>query len=146
MNSALLTIIVQAGIAFLVALLTIFLTPRLQHHFWRYQRRDELRLVAINEVNRLTAEFITEYIEAEKRRDKGLEPKKEFFQSFQAATAQVKALFSVSTFEVFKRMEVMIGPNLGPEHLHRSVDDFIQARDAALRALYEEVGVLPPGC
>jgi hypothetical protein len=40
------------------SLLTIFLTPWLQHHFWKYQRRDELRLTAINDFNRLTNDFL----------------------------------------------------------------------------------------
>ncbi len=44
------------------AILTIFLTPALQHYLWKSQRREDLRLAAINEANRLSAEFITKYI------------------------------------------------------------------------------------
>src|SRR5438445_6285317 len=49
--------LVAAGAAALGSLLAIFLTPWLQRHFWRTQRRDELRLEAIYELKRLAAEF-----------------------------------------------------------------------------------------
>ena len=47
-----LTISIVVALAAIVgSLLTIFLSPRLQHHFWKHQRRDELRLAAIGEFN-----------------------------------------------------------------------------------------------
>ena len=137
------TVAFSAGIAILATLLTIFLTPRLQHHFWKHQRREELRLAVINEVNKLAAEYIENHMEAEASGNQNFKPSIQWFQAFQAATAQVKALFSDATFEEFKKLEVMIGPNLGPSFRHRTVDDFIQARDTALRSFYKEVGVLP---
>ena len=141
--SDLLTItFVSVGSALLATLLTIFLTPRLQHHFWKYQRRAELRLTATDEINNLAAEFITKYREAERTGNHNFIPSIEFFQSFDAAEAKVKALFSTQTFQVFKNMEVMIGPHLGPKG-KRTVDDFIQARDATMRSLYKEIGILP---
>jgi hypothetical protein len=138
--SPLWTVALSTIIAILASLLTIFLT---HYHFWRFQRRGELRLAAIDEVNRLAAEFITAYIEAENQGDKNFKPNIEFFQSLQVATAKIKALFSGPTYGAFKRMEVMMVPNLGPTFRQRTVDDFIQARDAALQSLYKEVGVLP---
>ncbi len=139
----LLIVALSAGIALFATLLTIFLTPRLQHRFWKYQRRTELRLQAVDEINKLMAEFIEYYIEAETKRET-YRGSIEFYQLFQAAAAKVKALFSDKTFNIFTKMEVMIGPRLDPPSIQRTVDDIIQARDATLRALYEEVGILPP--
>src|SRR5262249_12993382 len=117
MNNPIFMVIIPAASAIIGSLLTIFLVPWLQHHFWKYQRREELRLMAINEVNRLAAEFITDYNEAQSKRDDTFRPNIVFFQSLQVATAQVKTLFSAQTFQSFKNMEVMIGLglNLGPK-------------------------------
>jgi hypothetical protein len=49
-----------SGVA--AALLTIFLNPRFQHHFWKRQKREELRLAVVTEVNRLSAEFKVRYL------------------------------------------------------------------------------------
>ena len=43
-------------------LLTIFVTPRLQHYFWKRQKREGIRLTAGTEVNRLAAEFKSDYL------------------------------------------------------------------------------------
>ena len=127
-----LTIVLSAASAIAATLLTIFLTPRLQHHFWKLQRREELRSAAIREVNRLAAEFITNHMEKPNFR-----PGLEFFQALQVASAEVRALFSEAGWTAYRDMEIMIGPNLG----RHTVDDFIQARDQALRVLYREIGV-----
>lgn len=113
MSDPQLTTLISAVSAISATLITIFLTPKLQHYFWKHQRRAELRLDVINEVNKLTADFIEGYIEAEMD-GRGFKPSVDFFKSFQAAAAKVKALFSERTFQAFKSMEVMIGPNLGP--------------------------------
>ncbi len=74
---------IPAVSAVLATLLTIFLTPRLQHHFWKYQRRAELRLSVISEINKLLAEFITDHIEA-MNCGQDFRPDKEFFWALQA--------------------------------------------------------------
>ena len=130
---------ISAGSALLATLLTIFLTPRLQHHFWLYQRRAELRLSVINGVNKLLAEFITGYMEAENK-DEKFRPVEAFLQALEIVAAQLKALFSNQAFEQYKKVEVMI-PGLTPGD-KRTIGDFIQARDAVLRVLYKEVGLL----
>ena len=134
--TVLLTVVLSTISAVGSSLLTIYLT---HYHFWKYQRRGELRLKAIDEVNMLTSDFITGYIAD----NENYIPDHEWFKSFQAAAAKIKALFSTETFQSFKTMEVMVGPNLGPRFRERTVNDFIEARDAALRSLYEEVGILP---
>lgn len=129
---------IAAGSAILSTLLTISLMPRLQHYFWTYQRMAELRLVTINEVNKLMAEFITNHIVA----NGNYRPTPDYFRLLAAAAAQVKAQFLDTTFQFFKRIEVMI-PGLDPEKGKQTVEDFIEARDVALRALYKEAGLFP---
>jgi len=134
-----LTIALVAGLVAGVSstLLTIFLTPRLQHHFWKLQRREELRLAAINEFNRLTADFLTEYIAAPTTHKPGAD----WHKAFAALSSNIKAMFSDEAFATFKAAEVMIGPGrpglgaLGQQ----TANDFVEARDAALRALDREV-------
>jgi len=112
-------------------LLTIFLTPRIQHYFWVYQRLSDMRLPVIKEFNNLAAEFLNNYLN-----DLKYHPTDQFFKSFMVVTANIKALFSQKAFDCFKEFEVMIGPDLGPSK--GSTESFIRARDTVLRALYNE--------
>jgi hypothetical protein len=112
-------------------LVTIFLTPRLQFYFWGKQHLGENRLDAIKDMNSLLADFLTQYIKNQEQT-----PSDNFFKSFMAASANIEALFSKKTFKVFKELEVMIGPKLGPAK--GAVDIVIEARDKALRTLYRE--------
>jgi hypothetical protein len=126
--------LVAASAAILGSLLTIFLTPWLQRHFWRKQRRDELKLAAINEFNRLTSEFIVGFLDAPDTH----KPTAQWFTDFGVVGANIHALFSGQAAEALNKVTAMIGPRLGPEGKQTS-DDFINARNAALRALYQEV-------
>ena len=126
--------LVAASAAILGSLLTIFLTPWLQRHFWRKQRRDELRLAAINEFNRLTSEFIIGFLDAPNT----FKPTTQWFTDFAVVGANISALFSSRAAEAFGKVFVMIGPRLGPEG-KQTPDDFANARNAELRALYQEV-------
>ncbi len=131
-----------AVVGVLATLLTIYLTPQLQHRFWKRQRLAELRFEATQEVNRLLADFISEYIAHED--DPQFRPSLEFFKTFQVETAHVQALFSAKTWDAFKEVEIMVGPRLGASG-GGAVDQFIRARDKALRAMYTEIGLeLPP--
>jgi len=118
------------------SLLTIFLlTPWLQRHLWRKQRRDELRLATINEFNRLTSEFLTGFLDAPET----YKPTLEWFAAYNVVGGNIYALFfSRRTAEACSKVGVMIGPGLGPEG-KQTADDFVKARNAALRALYQEV-------
>jgi hypothetical protein len=122
--------------------LMLLVMQYLQHYFWKSHRLTDLRLEAINQLAWLLAEFLTNYIAEE-----GYIPSKEFLQSFRAAGAKARALFSNETWQVFRKVEVMVGPNLGTprEEGKGSVDHFIQLQDAALRALYAETGFKSPG-
>jgi hypothetical protein len=117
------------------SLLTIFLTPWLQRQFWRKQRRDELRLAAINEFNRLTSEFLTGFLDAPET----YKPTFEWFAAYNVVGGNIYALFfSRRPAEACSKVGVMIGPGPGPEG-KQTADDFVKARNAALRALYQEV-------
>ena len=118
------------------SLLTMLVAPWLQHHFWRYQRRAELRLAAINEFTRLTSDFITDFIADEKN----YKPAPDWFKALSTLGSNIKTLFSEAPYPAFKKLEEMIGPGpgLGPQG-KKSPNDFVDARDAALRALYREV-------
>lgn len=103
------------------------------------ERLTELRLAVIDELNELTAEYITKYIENPEE----YRPTTEFFQRVLMATDRIRNIFSGAAFDAFKRMEVMIGPNLGPTG-EGAVHRFIEARNAALAVLYREAGIPPP--
>jgi hypothetical protein len=51
------TVLLAAMVGVVSALLTIFLTPRLQHYFWTRQRTAERQLAVIEEMNKLVAEM-----------------------------------------------------------------------------------------
>jgi len=121
-------------IGIISSLVTVILTPRLQHYFWGYQRLSELRLSALREANDLTAEFLNNHIV-----NPGFQPSPSFFKTLTVLTANIRVLFSKKSFTSFKALEVMIGPNLGPSG--GSVDEFIKKREALIRSLYKEAVV-----
>jgi hypothetical protein len=133
------TSIITAGLSGLFgSLLAIVATPTLQHHFWRRQRRAELKLKTVEVVNTLTNRFIQQWIAADLRKER-YKPALDWYEEFSAADASVKALFGKGTYQIFKDLEKRIAPDLGAVGSHPSVPDFIEARDAAVKALYEEV-------
>jgi len=56
------TILISLSSAILTALLTPFATAHWQHRFWKRQKREEMRLAEVTEVNQLAAEFKTNYL------------------------------------------------------------------------------------
>lgn len=121
------------------SLLAIFATPVLQHHFWKRQRRAELQLRTVETVNTLTAQFIQQWIAANGAKQ-AYHPASEWYENFSAAEAAVKALFAADTYKMFKNLEKRIEPNLGTiDRPYPNVNAFIEARDAAVKALYDEV-------
>jgi hypothetical protein len=143
-------IVIPAVIAFLsasvAALLVIFLTPRLQHYFWKRQKREEIRLGIVTEVNRLAAEFIMNCFG---RHVPELVPALDatFYQSWQVAAGQVKVLFSHSTYQAFDTMwikiisELLFSAQEVRDRIPRVIN-FTQARDTALQAFYKEIAIL----
>lgn len=141
MPDALTVAIVPALIGFLagvlVALVTTFLTPLLQHFFWIGRQREELRLKTVDEINALLSRYITEHIHAEHRGEQ-YDPPVAFFQSLRVADAKLRVLFSEGTFAAYKQAEVMISHGgLGPEG---TIEGFMAAHEDALRTMYTELG------
>lgn len=144
--SPLTLVVIPAVSAILATLLTIMLTPTLQHYFWKRQRRDDLRFAAANEVNRVASEFIAGYLEAERNKTKYV-PDVTLFQALHALRGQVKQLFSDAAFMAFARFESAIGPNLEkvPGEGVGSLEEYLRRRDAALRAMYRDLGIVDRG-
>lgn len=110
----------------------IFLTNRFQVRKDRKARLGELRLAIFKEVNDLAAQFFNRYLKDPSQ----YRMTDQFYRNLMVTTAKIKVFFSQKAFDSFKTFEIMIGPNLGPSK--GSNEAFIKARDAALRALYDE--------
>lgn len=110
----------------------IVLTNRFQVGRERKARLGELRLSVFKEVNDLAAEFFHVYLKDPSQ----YRMTDQFYRNLMVTTAKIKVFFSEKAFDSFKKFEAMIGENLGPAK--GSSDTFIKARDAALRALYDE--------
>jgi hypothetical protein len=126
--------ITPALIGLFSTLVTLFLTPRLQHYFWGYQRLSELRLSILREINDLTADFLNNYMN-----NSSYQPLPSFFKTLTVLAANIRVLYSAQSFTHFKALEIMIGPNLGPSG--GSVEQFIEKRELLLKALYKEAVV-----
>jgi hypothetical protein len=129
-----------ALISIVCTLLTILLTPRLQHYFWAYQRMSELRMNAYKELNELSAEFLINHINNAKL-GTTYQPTDNFFKRLQALTLNIKVVFSEAAFKEFKKFEIMIGPNLGPNERNASTDAYISALESSLKKLQSEAVV-----
>jgi hypothetical protein len=135
------SIIIGLGSGVVSTLLTIILSPRLQHHFWTRQRSAELRVEVANKVNEEAGDFITGHGMFE---DYSLSFQQ--LATMQVVEGQVKALFSDESVKSYMQMQRLIAAKagrsrgLGPEG-KSTIDDFLMARDAALRDLYKEAGI-----
>jgi hypothetical protein len=117
-----------------------FCNPLLQHHFWKRQRRAEIKLKAIETIATFTSRFIQQWIAANGAGQQ-YHPTLEWFEDFSAAEAVVKALFERETYDAFKNLEKRVDPELGTDIANQvlNVNAFIEARDKAMEALYTEV-------
>jgi hypothetical protein len=132
-------VIIPAFIGVAATLLTIFLTPALQHYFWMLKRREELRLGVIDDINRLLSDYITKHIDCTHRGER-YDPPVSFFESLRVVDTKLRVLFSDDTFKAYKQAEVMIAHGgLGPGG---TIEKFVAAQEATLRAMYGEVGLL----
>lgn len=131
-------------------LLTILLTPRLQHHFWKLQReeerrfwklqcKDELRLEAIRDYNRLTNAYVAACLsQIDPHR-----PIEEWLRDLNATAATIRVLFSDRAYSAANEITRMITPYatwavpIGERKAR--ANEFSEVCDAALTALYSEV-------
>lgn len=130
-----LLLLVMAVLAGMILASIVMLS--LNHYLHLRKRLTDLRLESINQVNWLLAQFLTNSIG-----DKDYVPSLDFSHEFQAAISKARALFSDAAWHAFQHVEVMVKPNLGaPPGEKGDVNAFLQAQDAALRALYREAGL-----
>jgi hypothetical protein len=132
------TILVSGGSAILASLLTIILPPSMRHYFWKRQHLTELRVQATDEVNKLTSALVANVI-AQEHRGASYAPFVEFWERWHACDRRIRVFFSP---DVYKRMEVLM--NAGTGINHGQIDAFIDTQTDALRALYQEAGVIAP--
>ena len=136
MSDALTTAAVAVG----SSLLTIFVTPRVQHQFWAYQRRDELRLNAISEYTR----HYNAYIAACLIPDEPRPPLSTWLSSINIAGDTIRVLFSDDVYQAARKTSDMVTPYAAEDALtvaekKKRADDFSDVFHEALTALYREV-------
>jgi hypothetical protein len=66
-------------------------------------------------------------------------PASDWHEEFCSTGAAVRALFTKNTYQTFRELEKKIDPDLGDVGPYPSVHAFIEARDATINALYNEV-------
>jgi hypothetical protein len=103
---------------------------------WQRERKSDLQLKVIDSVNALTSHFLQHSID-----DPKYVPNLEWFTSFRAVSASVRALFDEETYAKFKNLEIRIGPGMSSEGEHPLVasEKFVEASDVALKAMYSKV-------
>ena len=107
---------------------------------WGKQRRDELRLAAISEFNRMVHVYIAACLVTN-------EPRpllSEWLRDFNIAASTIRALFPDRTYQVAQRVSNMVTPYAAwdavtGEERKRRADRFTDECHDALAALYREV-------
>lgn len=108
---------------------------RISNEAWRRERRSDLQLKAIENFSALTSDFIQRSIA-----DNKYVPNVDWFSTFCAADAAVRALFDDEVYKTFKAVEVLVGPGLGyGSGAVMAVNEFIERRDAAVKLMYGRV-------
>jgi hypothetical protein len=127
----------------LAAIVTVYLTPKVQHYFWKAQRLADLQFATVTEVNRLMAQYLAGHIARDTGADPSWKPPREFFVALHAAAAQVKVLFSDKAWTAFKGVEVLLTATGGLGHAgdSKTDQDFIEAHNKAMHTFYEEIGL-----
>lgn len=146
--------IVAAFVGIASALLTIFLTPNLQHYFWTRQREAKRKLAIIDELNKaITQLFRHGYMDYDKAvaEHRPLQVGREFheqgFLEMMTLHGPIHALFSPLTVKAVDDMLdqlIALGTVVPDRPWAQLVDPAAQARVKALQALYQEVGIPSP--
>jgi hypothetical protein len=133
--------LMSAAIGFGSALLAIFLTPVLQHYFWRRQRHAELSLATIKRCAKLI-EQLSDRLLVIRGTKKRSEADNDILLRWEAMWLEIRSLFSTATQAKFSRLNQLIvefSNPLGDGGFR--ISDFDSARIGALTALYEEIGL-----
>jgi hypothetical protein len=146
------TILIAAFVGIASSLLTIFLTPTLQHYFWTRQRLAERQLAILDELNKVIAQLLhhchLDYeTAAAEHRMPHLDPHEPVFLVLSTLLAQVRALFSPSTREPVEELIdqlIALGNAVPDKPWLQAVDRVSLTRVKALQALYQEIGIPTP--
>jgi hypothetical protein len=140
--------LVGAIVGIMSALLTILITPNLQHYFWRRQRHAEWQFAMIEELNMLIA--------AMEPRLAGLvsgvmgQEERQTYQEMVGLLANIRALFFPLASERCQALHQAIRAGWSatdPELRGRMRQHIQEIHQDALRALYQDMGIppTPPG-
>jgi hypothetical protein len=141
------TVLVGAFSGAVSTMLTLIVSPRLQHHFWTRQRHAELSLSTLQEINKLSAHFLA-YL-----RDPKEHPiEAHFSDEWSLWLGQARALFSEDTGKVLDRLDEQVGqfflnPFLDKDRQvpdDKVADNFHKIRDEAIVAVLVELEIRRP--
>jgi hypothetical protein len=142
-----LTILVPAVVGIASALLTIIFTPTLQHYFWRRQRHAEQQFAVIEELNTLAAEMHTFLLTSE---DLDGDRQEQLYLTLVRARHNATALFSYHARQQYLGLdnailEALFLPEPSASEQRKQVNkQLFHAHQAALTALYRDMGIPPP--
>jgi hypothetical protein len=114
------------------SLVSTWLTTDLQHRYWRRTRRVDEQLRLLREFNRLTANFFTQYVGAEKD-GRPVNISNDFFRDLQVLKAEIRVRFSPEAHSAYLKVEKMI-----PNMRNKGTDEFIRDCDAVMKILVDE--------
>jgi len=105
-------------------------------------------LDAAAELKRLYAVYLAGHIAKTTEQDPNWRPSREFWVAWHAMELDIEALFSGRTRAAVRGVEALMTANGGignpADRPRKNEQDFIEAGGAAMRALYEEIGLRLP--
>jgi hypothetical protein len=140
------TLLIAPLIGIASALLTILVTPTLQHYFWRRQRSAELQLAVIDEMRTLAAELA--FLVSHQPEEISIRRERLFGTLFRVATS-TSNLFSEAAYNHFRAALQPMENILSMEELSlreqrtKLYNQIVQGSIGALKALYEDMGIPP---
>jgi hypothetical protein len=134
------TALIAAFVGITSALLTIFLTPHLQHYFWRRQRHAEQQLVAIGEVNKLVAEILFLLKQGSNMTDR----QERLLTALRATVATVSALFSPSAFQTLQEFNLRVAKVMQSQQREQMEGQLTNDHFFVITVLYKDMGIPPP--
>jgi hypothetical protein len=139
-------VLVGLGSGFIGTLLTIFLTPKLQHKFWTRQQRFELCLAHIKVLQEATARMLVQLLEQRENYRVADETQQKIWLSLQNERGNLfsdKALWAFSFFEdLMVELYDPVVPGFKSESdFDEFLDSFLNARDVAFKGLYRDIGI-----
>jgi hypothetical protein len=143
---------IAAFVGIASSLLTIFLTPTLQHYLWTRQRLAERQLAVLDEANKITAEVLHHCLAdydtaAAEHRAPRMDPHEPVLLALWTLQGPVRALFSRTAREPFEELVgqiVALGSAVPDRPWLQAVEPVAQTRVKALQALYREIGIRLP--